>query len=385
MKIAINGLSARFGGGLAYLKNLLKHLAKIDKENEYIVFSNPERRKIFGVDSENFEIVVPPFPGKAIARRALWEQIILPILIKRYKVDVLFSPGGINPLIIPGDCRLVNMAQNMAPFHKQLLASYPFSLRKMRFSILRGLYPFFVRRANVNIFISEYARRTFIKITNFNIENSAVIYHGRDVMFKPVQYDTAIRFIQELYGIDGGFILYISNIARYKKQLEVVQAYGIMRSHGAKVNRLIMAGIMVEPSYYHEVTKLARNLGVSDEVIYLGQIPQDHLPYLYSAASVFVFASIAENCPNILIEAMGCGVPIVCSSSEPMPEICKGAALYFDPNKPDDIAEKMRKVLDDDRIRNGIVENALREAGNFSWKNTAQKTLDMLSIAYKQK
>ena len=380
MRIAINGLSARFGGGLAYLRNLLEHLSRIDHNNTYVVFSSPEQRDSFTMDAPNFSVIVPGFPGKAIVRRAIWEQIVLPAFIRRHKINLLFSPGGIAPLILPRACKRVNMIQNMAPFSDELLRSYPIGRRKLRFLILRKLYPFFAARSDANIFISLDGLETLQNFMRLESEKSKVIYHGRSKLFKPIPADIAADFVRIQYGVDGDFILYVSNIARYKKQLEVVKAYHILRSRIAETGksvRLLLAGIMVEPSYYREVLALADRLGIRDEVAYLGQVPQDHLPHLYSAASVFVFASISENCPNVLIEALSCGAPIVSSNLGPMPEICGDAALYFDPTDPADIASMMRRVLTDEQIRQNLIRNALENVRQFSWEETARRTLEV--------
>jgi glycosyltransferase involved in cell wall biosynthesis len=380
MRIAINGLSARFGGGLAYLRNLLEHLSRIDRENTYVVFSSPEKRDSFTLDAPNFKVIAPGFPGEAIVRRAIWEQIVLPALIRRHSIDILFSPGGIAPAVLPGGCKLVNMIQNMAPFSDELLRSYPIGRRKLRFLILRKLYPFFAARADANIFISRDGLRTLQNFMRLESAKSKVIYHGRNELFKPVPADIAADFVRAQYGIDGNFVLYVSNIARYKKQLEVVKAYHILRSRIAEIAKstgLVLTGIMVEPSYYRDVLALADRLRIRDEITYLGQIPQEHLPYLYSAASVFVFASVCENCPNVLIEAMSCGAPIVSSNLGPMPEVCGDAALYFDPTDPADIADRMWQLLTDEQIRQNLIRNALEKAKQFSWEETARRTLEV--------
>jgi glycosyltransferase involved in cell wall biosynthesis len=233
---------------------------------------------------------------------------------------------------------------------------------------LRKLYPFFATRANASISIS---------LAGLDKGKCEVIYHGRDESFRQEPLDAAMSFAEAQYGIREGFILYVSNIARYKKQLEVIEAYHITRKRGAEVSKLILAGIMVEPSYYREAMTLADELGIGDEVMYLGQVPQAHLSCLYSAASVFVFASICENCPNILIEAMACSAPIASSNREPMPEICGNAALYFDPTDPEDIADRMWQILTDETLRQKLTRNALENVNRFSWEETARKTLEV--------
>ena len=209
MRIAINSLSARFGGGATYIRNLLENLSRIDRENEYFVFTSPEKLEslAFIADTPNFSIIAPGFPGKAVIRRAIWEQAILPALIKRYKVDVLFSPGGIAPVVIPNSCKRVNMVQNMAPFSDELLASYPLSKRKMRFLMLRKLYPLLAARADANVFISTVGRDKLHELAGLDIEKCKIIYHGRDEKFRPVPKDSAASFVETQYGINEKFIL----------------------------------------------------------------------------------------------------------------------------------------------------------------------------------
>ncbi|HHT9109346.1 MAG TPA: glycosyltransferase, partial [Candidatus Wunengus sp. YC64] len=85
-----------------------------------------------------------------------------------------------------------------------------------------------------------------------------------------------------------------------------------------------------------------------------------------------------ENCPNILIEAMACGAPILSSNVEPMPEICQDAAVYFDPFNPQDIAEKIQTVLSNNILLQELKLRSLERVSHFSWEETARKTLRVL-------
>jgi len=110
----------------------------------------------------------------------------------------------------------------------------------------------------------------------------------------------------------------------------------------------------------------------------LDHIPYEELPYFYLLCHLFVYPSTCENCPNILIEAMACGAPILSSNIEPMPEICQDAAVYFDPFKPQDISEKIKKVLFDNNLIQNLKQLSLKRANCFSWDETAKKTLCIL-------
>jgi len=115
--------------------------------------------------------------------------------------------------------------------------------------------------------------------------------------------------------------------------------------------------------------------GYEDRIVFLGSIPYEELPYLYSACMMFVYPSTCESFGMTLVEAMACGAPILASEIEPVPEICANAAVYFDPSHPAAMADVIANATMDKNLISALKTNSLKRAEDFSWENTAITTL----------
>ena len=123
--------------------------------------------------------------------------------------------------------------------------------------------------------------------------------------------------------------------------------------------------------------RFIREKGLEERILFLGEVPYDELPFLYASCMLFIYPSTCENCPNILIEAMACGAPILASDVEPIPEICADAAIYFDTTNPVAIADIILKALKDQNLISQLKINSFKRARDFSWKNAVEKTLSV--------
>jgi glycosyltransferase involved in cell wall biosynthesis len=110
-----------------------------------------------------------------------------------------------------------------------------------------------------------------------------------------------------------------------------------------------------------------------------GPVAHADLAARYHAADAFVFASSCENLPNILLEAMGAGLPIACSSRGPMPEVLGAGGLYFDPLQPAEIAGALRQLVTDSAARGRLAAAAYDRARHFNWTTCAQATFRFLA------
>ena len=108
-------------------------------------------------------------------------------------------------------------------------------------------------------------------------------------------------------------------------------------------------------------------------------MPYDTLPAVYHGAVANIFASSCENCPNILLEALAAGRPVLCSDYQPMPEFAGDAALYFDPYNPQSLATRLCEVLDDPRLSAELGRRSRERSAEFQWKQSAEATWQALS------
>ena len=174
----------------------------------------------------------------------------------------------------------------------------------------------------------------------------------------------------------------MSNIQRYKGFLELVKAFVSLRNKIDNKIRLVFAGKCLDKRYYDEIKAFIAKEGYENRVVFLGNVPYEELPCLYSTCIMFVYPSTCESFGMPLIEAMACGAPILASNIDPMPEICADAAVYFDPKNPTEMADVMLKVITDRALTATLKINSLKRATMFSWETAISKTLHIFETEF---
>lgn len=378
MRIAINALSAVAGGGVTYLNQLFKHLSETDKKNEYLIITTTNGVKILHTNYKNFQMLSFQVPSRSTAFRLIWEQLFLRFILKKYKINILYSPANIGLILF--HFPTVIMIQTVAPFDKEMIKKQnPYY--RLKFNLLRILTSLSIKKARNVIFISDKARKELSHHYRLQKNNISLIYHGRSELFKPDLDSSRLVEIKQKYGLDE-FILYVSNIYKYKNFLELILAFSLIKDKISPNLKLVLVGKNFDDQYTESLKTLVINEGMEDRIIFYGHIPYEELPYFYAACRLFLYPSTCENCPNILIEAMACGSPILASNIEPMPEICQDAAIYFNPFSPQDIAEKIQTVLSNNILLQELKQRSLERVNHFSWEETARKTLRVLEGMY---
>ncbi|QXH55420.1 glycosyltransferase family 4 protein [Pseudomonas maumuensis] len=363
MNIVINAFSARLGGGQTYLINLLRHIP--DRSDLKITVLAPEELQM--PDHPAINRYYPSWPVTNPLTRTIWEKLFLPRYLRRAGADVLFCPGGVVAGTVPRGCKVVTMFRNMIPFDKRVLGYIPFGLQRIRNWLLYRAMLRSMSGADLTIFISDYARGVIEKLTS--IPNPVTIPHGIGKEFREVDINVA----RPECLAEGEYILYVSRFDVYKHHYEVVSGYAKLPAHYQKQFRLLLIGESDMPGA-ERVHELIKALGLDDRVTILGAVPYKQLPAYYHHAGLVLFASSCENCPNILLESLGAGRPVLSSDVMPMPEFGGEAAAYFSPFSPDDIANKMERVLSDDAYARTLSEAAVLQAKKYDWEKTADST-----------
>lgn len=363
MVIVINALSARLGGGQTYLLNLLNYIP--DSDSLKIIVLAPSGLKL--PNHKSLARFNPRINLDNPILRTFWEKIVLPHYLAKVKADILFCPGGVVATKPPRGCKIVTMFRNMIPFDSSVLSKIPIGSQWLRNKILYYTMLRSMSKADMTIFISDYARSIIEKL--IKIPHAVTIPHGIDGKFRTV--GSALHFPASLT-IDR-YILYVSRFDVYKHHYEVVQGYaGLPKKYREKCSL-----VLVGESDSHEakrVRELIHQLDLNDQVIILGAVPYEELPSYYQHAELIVFASSCENCPNILLESMGSGRPVISSNVMPMPEFGGEAVAYFTPFIPEEITNAMLSVLVDHQYSTSLAIAGAKQGSKFEWSATAQRT-----------
>lgn len=363
LKVVINAFSARLGGGQTYLRNLLAYMPERD-DLEVLVFApvdldlpnHPQLRRM-----------VTRWPTTNPLLRALWERLVLPRVLRREQADVLFCPGGVVAATPPAGCRVVTMFRNMIPFDPSTCKNIPWGLQRLRNVILKRVMLKSMANADLTIFISDHARGVIEAMTR--IKKPVTIPHGISRAFR--SFDQALK--RPSFLPEGEYLLYVSRFDVYKHHYEVVSAYARLPDALRRRFGLVLAGEADLPEAVH-VRQLIERLDLGERVRLLGAIPYSELPAVYHHAHLVLFASSCENCPNILLEALSSGRPVLSSNVMPMPEFGGDAVAYFSPFDPDDILKTMQKVLTDNDYAQHLAVAAARRSARYDWESTAKAT-----------
>lgn len=302
-----------------------------------------------------------------LARR-LWESVGLPSLLRRLRADVLFLPSGTSPGP-RGPWKRVSMFRNMLPFAPEQCAKYRWGYMRLRNHLLRRSMAASMRAADLVIFVSEHGREVVTKAVG--VPQAVVIPHGISSAFRTAA-DERPGWLPA-----GDYILYVSTLDVYKAQLEVLRGYALARRAGVK-DKLVLVGPEYAP-YGKRVRAEIAALGLKEHVLLVGSVPYADLPAVYAHSRLNIFASECENCPNILLEAMAAGRPLLCSNRPPMPEFGGSSVVYFDPADPAQFAHELVALLTDAKRMNEYAERARTQSRSYDWQTTATRTWEVIA------
>lgn len=325
------------------------------------------RQRVTGVERYALELtsrlstleglIAPRGNGRG-PRGHVWEQVVLP---HRLGGALLWSPCNTGPLLVANqvvtihDCAFVDHAESCSPAFSRWY---------------RWLIPRLARRVRRIITVSNYSQQRLAEFTGVKPDKIEVIYNGVDPRFKPVDANT-IEGLRRRLGLPPRYVLAVGSLAPRKNLLRLFEAWRQLRLPGDDV-KLVVAGT---------TTHTLRQAGWSDlpeSVQLLGYVPDEDLPALYCGAQLFVFPSLYEGFGLPILEAMGCGVPVVCSRTTSLPEVAGDAALLFDPNDPEAIGEAICKVLADPGLQVTLSSGGRTRAAEFTWDRSAKQTWQVL-------
>ena len=359
MKIAISTVSGIDYGGATYFRNLIPALAKVDKHNEYHIFFHSGNDLPKTINQKNFYFYECPGSARSAFMRHFSEQFILPIEVRRKKIDIMFTAKNANIFFAP--CKTIISIRNMEPL---CFRNYENHWILNIFSWLREKVTLIsINNADGVIAVSQFVKDYLENILPGIGNNVCIIYNGNSVDKKQLNKSHS--------GDKHSFILSASKFVAYANQLNLIEGYSLLYKKNKELPPLWFAGGIHDKTYFNKIKKVINERNLNDKIVFLGLIPHRQLVELYSQAGAFIFPSTLEACPQTPIEAMACGVPIASSNVSPMPEICETAAVYFDPYDKNDIAEKLDLVLFDEDLRKYLKKESLERIRFFDWEKIA--------------
>lgn len=355
-----------------YSINLVNELAKLC--DDLLVYTSYPAA--FEIDPPKVRRVSPltrPEHGLAgFLSRMIWMQSSLPVRAVLDRVSVILSTGSEGTLL-PLVPQVVTV-HDIIPLLFSRLHPHASELIFFRYFLPRAL-----RRSSAVIAVSESTKQDIIRFYHLPAEKIHVIYEGYDTELFHSQQDT--QSVIRTYGLED-YIHYGGNILPHKNVARLIQAFKLIAS---KVpHQLVLQGRR-DSVYAAKLETLVRELDLEGRVVFLGYVPLNHLPYLYSGATVFVTVLLSEGFGLPPLEAMACGTPVVASRASSLPEVVGDAGILVDPNDTEQIAEALLRVIEHQALRAELSQKAVKRAALFSWSTTARQTLEVLQSVTKGK
>jgi glycosyltransferase involved in cell wall biosynthesis len=346
---------------------LILELQKIDLINEYFIFVNSGPDDQIIKETKNFKII--RFNGLY----PIWEQVLLPRQCKKYQLDVLHSTS------------------NTAPYYlktAQVVTIHDIIYMEVGNVLNKGYTPYqlfgnFYRKIIVSrlvksvkhiITVSNFEKRT---IQNFfkDLEPSrlSAVYNGVSTHFKPIEDVILQKSMREKYDLPEQYFLFLGNTDPKKNTANTLVAFAkYCKEYSSKYD------LLVGDLDRDEILKHLKEEGLEDQIHRIrntGYIPNSELPALISMAHIFLYPSKRESFGIPLLEAMACGTPVITGDKSSLPEIAADAALIVNVFDANNITKAIDQLVQDDDLRQSLIQKGLERSTSFSWENTARETL----------
>ncbi|HUT02931.1 MAG TPA: glycosyltransferase family 1 protein [bacterium] len=338
--------------------NLIKNLALVDTEDEYSLLGDPAQIQKPG---HNFTVV-----RESAKRYSISESIRLPLKARKLRLDLLhwlhYASSPLKP------CRYVISIHDI----NHLL--FPELLRSKTARLYaKSMLRLATRVADRIITASNTSKAEIVKHLHVPEDKISVIYNGVAEIFKPQPPEEVIQRLKTDYAIEPPYILYVGSLREHKNVARLLEAFKNLKMSLECDHSLVIVGD--HPKQRAVLENYVKRNRLAQSVRFLGAVPHDKLPVLYSGAHLFVFPTLYEGFGLPVLEAMACGVPVCASDIHALREVAGDAAAFFRPYEPLDMADVMASVIMDPDIYDALKENGLQRASTFSWRRTAEQTL----------
>src|SRR3989344_2505697 len=305
---------------------------------------------------------------KIVQPKKLWTQFALPLnlYLTRPRPDVFFTPSHYAPRFSP--VPTVVSIMDLSYIH------FPEMFKRPDLYQLRNWTAYSVRNAKKVLTISQASKDDIIKEYGVPEDKVIVTYPGvklktQNSKFKDTMQNSKLT---DKYGVKGGYILFVGTIQPRKNIARLIEAF-------SKIKNEIQLVIVGKKGWlYEEILETPKKLEIADRVKFLDFVTDEDLPIFYKNAMCFVLPSLYEGFGLPVLEAMQYGCPVITSNVSSLPEAGGDAALYVDPLNVDDIASKIKMIIEKPQLRKELIKKGYEQVKKFSWEKTAKETLSVL-------
>ncbi|MFA5070217.1 MAG: glycosyltransferase family 1 protein [Patescibacteria group bacterium] len=367
------GIDARFYGpgtkGLGrYTEKLIQYLEEQDRQNEYTVFLRKETWEGFK-PAPNFKKVLADYRWYSPA-----EQIALPSLIRKQRLDLMHFPHFNVPLVFRG--------KFVVTIHDLILSHFPTErastlgpfLYGLKHRVYQAVISQAVKKSAKIITVSHYSKKQIMDDFGVPADKITVTYEATSD-FKPTPAEVNARRFFEKFGFKPPFLLYVGNAYPHKNLEKLLAVFRTLVTKKGYDMNLVLVGKM--DYFFSRLKNLVDELKLGGRVFFPGYLPDEELKFIYQKALLYVFPSLAEGFGLPPLEAMAQGLPVAASRSSCLPEVLGEAAYYFEADDEESMLYALMRLIDDKDLRVDLRQKGFKQVKKYSWPDLAAKTLEV--------
>lgn len=364
MRIAVNTrllLHNRLEGIGWFSYQVLRRMVSKHPEHEFIfLFDRPFHPDFIFTDKVKPVVIGPPSRHPFLWY--MWFEYSVKRALLKHKAEVFFSPDGYMPLGLD--------IPTVTAIHDINFEHYPKQLTYWSRKYYRYFFPRFARQADRIVSVSEFSKQDICAQYGVNAEKIDVAYNGVNETYKPLPVDEQEKVRQE-WTSGSPFFIFIGALIPRKNVDKLLQAFDIYCTKAVHSNtKLVLVGEMMFK--YRVLKECYLNIRNKERIIFTGRLQPPELSRLLASARALVYPPFFEGFGIPLVEAMACGTAIVSSDRTSLPEVAGGAALYFNPDNAEEMADKMLQIEKDTSLRNMLIRKGKERVAMFNWDKTAE-------------
>lgn len=349
---------------------LIRNLQLIDKENEYFIFVKPDEDNTVLRETPNFKII--QLDGGFYP---MWEQIALPKAAKKYGCEILHCTSNTAPIFsdIPLVTTLHDIIYMESSYYKILTGSAT-PYQKFGNAYRKLIVPSVVKKSDKIVTVSHFEKNCIAEFFGMKDDKRlTAIYNGVSTHFIPIADETELKRVKVKYHLPDQFFFFHGNTDPRKNTIGTLKSF----SDFSKQSKFDFKLVILDFDTY-ELEKLLIEIGdkqLINSIVLLGYVVGTDLPVIYSLCTIFLYPSLREGFGIPMLEAMGCGVPVITSNTSSMPEVAGDAAHIINPYNPKEITDGIIKILGDRAYYEALCKKGIGQNKLFSWKNMAERVL----------
>jgi glycosyltransferase involved in cell wall biosynthesis len=376
MRIAIN---CRFAGYLQkegysrFIIGLVNEMQLQNPNDTFLCVYDNKKSVPFSTASNLTFKAIGPKARQPLAWK-FWYDFSLPLVVKKWKADVLISPDGF--------CSLTTTIPQVLAIHDLAFLHYPQGIRAIYAAFYKLFTPKFIAKANHIVTVSEFSKADIVKHYPIAKDKISVVYNAADKGFSPID-DTTKDLLKQQITEGREYFLYVGAIHPRKNLINLLKGFSWFKKRYQSNMKLVLAGRM---AWKNELfLKQLETYKYRNDVVITGYVEEEKLQEIVGAAYALVYPSCWEGFGLPVLEAMQSGVPTIIANNSSLPEIAGEAGFLVDPDNAEEWGQAMGILFKDENHRNQLIQNGLTRAKDFNWENSAQKLKSIIDEIVKTK